>query len=129
MLLVGYIAGVVWAMRLKMWPDLGKPEKTQLKIFTMFLKLRFFAHLDKETIKPSCYEISHQKFDFPRRYGWLHQINQCAQKVGFPKSGQNYALLSALQNTKFDHVCYYALLVDWDWPFSYMNKLWENNKQ
>ena len=62
-------------------------EKTQLKIYTMFCKLNFFAHLDKATIKPTCCEVSHQKLLFPRRYGWLHQSHQCARKVGFPISG------------------------------------------
>ena len=36
-------------------------EKTRLKTLTMFLKLSFFAHLDKATITPSCCEVSHQK--------------------------------------------------------------------
>ena len=33
--------------------------KTQMKISTTFLKLFFFVHLDKATIKPSCCEVSH----------------------------------------------------------------------
>jgi len=43
--------------------------KTQLKIYAMILKLKFFAHFDKATIKAACYEVSHQKLLFPRRYG------------------------------------------------------------
>ena len=35
--------------------------KTQLKIYTMVLKLISSAHLDNATIKPSSYEISYQK--------------------------------------------------------------------
>jgi len=39
-------------------------KKTQLKIFTIILKLTSFAHLDKATMKPSCYKVSHQKLLF-----------------------------------------------------------------
>ena len=54
-----------------------------------FFKIQvLFPGLDTVTIKPSCYEISHQKLHFPRRYWWLYQTNQCAQKVGFPRSGR-----------------------------------------
>jgi len=76
--------------------DLGKPTfwaeanfwelKLDWKFFTMFLKFKFFAHLDKATITLSCFEVSHQKLFIPRKYGWLHQINWCAQKVDFPRS-------------------------------------------
>ena len=59
-------------------------EKTQSKIFTIFLNKVIFPDLDKATIKRSCCEISHQKLPLTRRYGWLYQTNQCAQKVGFP---------------------------------------------
>ena len=52
----------------------------------------FSPDLDKATIKPSCYEISYQKLIFPRRYGGLNQTDQCAQKVGFPRSGHIYLL-------------------------------------
>jgi len=57
----------------------------------MFSNKVFSTNLDKATIKPSCYEISFQKLLFPRRYGQLYQTNQCAQKVGFPRSGHKYA--------------------------------------
>ena len=33
--------------------------KTQMNISTILLKVIFFTHSDKETIKPSCCEVSH----------------------------------------------------------------------
>jgi len=44
-------------------------EKIQLKILAIFLNKEFFLDFDTVTIKPTYYEISHQKLHFPRRYG------------------------------------------------------------
>ena len=56
----------------------------------------FFPNLDNVTNIPFCYEISYEKLLFPRRYGQLYQADQCAQKVGFPRSGHIISLIVIL---------------------------------
>ena len=62
-------------------PLIGHKQTTQWKIFTIF---KISAHLDKAIIKPSCWEVSHQKFFL---LGDYHLTDRCAKKVGFPKYG------------------------------------------
>ena len=46
--------------------------------------------MDKATITPPCYEVSHQKLFCLGDMDDYHQTNQCAKKGGFPKYGQMY---------------------------------------
>jgi len=42
--------------------------ENSFEIYAMILKLQFFAHFDKATLKAVCCEVSRQKL-FPKRYG------------------------------------------------------------
>jgi len=68
-----------------MWPDLGKPEKTPLKILTISFKL-FFAHLYKAIILLAV-KVYTRSFFFLGDMDNYIRPTQFAKKVGFPRSG------------------------------------------